>query len=330
MNTAICISCRLAYETAPLSGECTRCFSKVLPLGFKNDNVCPTCGKLLHEGMTWFGHTETCADAAKSIDPQLEEAGKRASIMIDGILVHGGNVDENYGGPEDFRGDDHESHYAAPEAWKRLKGAIGYVDAQERAEMALRTQEGSGGRWGDWITTFSGAKFWPMDARPEEVAIIDIAHALSNLCRWGGHCEFYSVAEHSLLVSYAVPPEDALWGLMHDATEAYLIDMPGPLKRYLPDYKRWEENLAAVIARRYGLQPQMPASVKVADGRMLATEAYWLLPGLPQDAKVRTHVPYPDVRPHCMEPREAKRKFLERFRELGGVERTVKSVTENL
>jgi hypothetical protein len=65
---------------------------------------------------------------------------------------------------------------------------------------------------GDWIQTATGRPFWPIDPRPEDIDIEDIAHALSMLCRFGGHClRFYSVAEHSVLLSQYVAPEHKLW-----------------------------------------------------------------------------------------------------------------------
>src|SRR5271165_7548492 len=88
-------------------------------------------------------------------------------------------------------------------------------------------------RKGDWIQTYTGRVMYPLDPRPEEINIIDIAHALSNLCRFTGHVRtFYSVAEHSVRVSQHCDPKDALWGLLHDASEAYLADMSRPMKRY--------------------------------------------------------------------------------------------------
>ena len=88
-------------------------------------------------------------------------------------------------------------------------------------------------RVGDWIQTMSGVIFYPLDPRPEEIRIEDIAHALSHQCRFAGHCrEFYSVAEHSVRVSRELPQEFMLWGLLHDASEAYLVDLPRPIKRW--------------------------------------------------------------------------------------------------
>jgi len=127
-----------------------------------------------------------------------------------------------------------------------------------------------------WILTHSGVRFWPLDPRAEEVRIEDIAHALARLCRFAGHvaCAHYSVAQHSVLVSHACHPDDALWGLLHDATEAYLVDVPSPVKRApaLASYRAAERQLERVIAERFGLPLAMPPSVRLADARLLATE----------------------------------------------------------
>lgn len=107
----------------------------------------------------------------------------------------------------------------------------------------------------------------------DAIDIEDIAHALSNLCRWSGQCDgFYSVAQHSVIVSEIVPPEHALEGLLHDGTEAFLVDLPSPLKALLPDYKSIEERLARVIASRFGLPATPTRCVKVADTLVAATE----------------------------------------------------------
>jgi hypothetical protein len=98
---------------------------------------------------------------------------------------------------------------------------------------------------GGWMQTFTGRQFFPMDPRPEEVDPTDIAHALSLLCRYNGHVDrFYSVAEHCVHLSYVVPPEHALWALLHDATEAYVGDMISPLKIHMPGYRAAEDRAA--------------------------------------------------------------------------------------
>ncbi len=131
-------------------------------------------------------------------------------------------------------------------------------------------------RRGNWIATYSGKRFYPLDARPEDIDVNDIIHALSNLSRFGGHTiNFYSVAQHSVLVSLMCPEEDALWGLLHDASEAYLIDVPSPLKK-CPEfvfYRQAEKKLMDVICGVFKLPSDEPPSVKLVDKRILATEA---------------------------------------------------------
>jgi hypothetical protein len=141
-------------------------------------------------------------------------------------------------------------------------------------------------RIGDWMQTANGRKFWPLDPRPEEVHIDDIAHALSNMCRFGGHCRtFYSVAEHSVRVSelanHELDPQLALAALLHDAAEAYVVDVPRPLKRFLPGYKEAESAVARAIERRFDLESGIldhPA-VKHWDETLLATEARDIMGG---------------------------------------------------
>jgi len=126
------------------------------------------------------------------------------------------------------------------------------------------------------IRTFTGRSVRPLDIDPVTLDIVDIAHGLSNLCRFSGQCRsFYSVAEHSVRVSRILPESLALWGLLHDAAEAYLVDFPRPLKqsRGLGQlYKLAETRAMQVIAHKYGLPWPEPAAVKRADEVVLATE----------------------------------------------------------
>lgn len=173
-------------------------------------------------------------------------------------------------------------------------------------------------RIGDWIQTASGVAFWPMDPRPEEIRIEDIAHALSHLCRFGGHSRsFYSVSQHSVLVSQNVEPEHALWALLHDATEAYLVDVPRPLKRFLAGYVEIENRLMSVIAAKFGLPPEMPAEVKESDNRILVDEANQLLGPKPMPWS-NPAMPL-GIRICPWSPAEAKAAFLSRFDELTGL-----------
>jgi len=119
----------------------------------------------------------------------------------------------------------------------------------------------------------SGKPFFPLDPRPDEIEIDDIAIALSRICRFGGHTTtFYSVAEHSILVSLLVPDEHRLTALLHDATEAYIGDMIRPLKSQIPQFSEIENNLWGAIAERFSLPVEMPSCVKEADVLSLAIE----------------------------------------------------------
>lgn len=132
-------------------------------------------------------------------------------------------------------------------------------------------------RKGDWCQTYSGRMSWPMDPRPGDFHVYDIAHALATTNRFGGHARRpYSIAQHSLFVSRIVPPELALVGLLHDAAEAFCGDMTSPLKRSMPEFREAEKRIARAIGEQLGLGIQLvslPAEVKHADLAALATEA---------------------------------------------------------
>jgi 5'-nucleotidase len=134
---------------------------------------------------------------------------------------------------------------------------------------------------GPFIQTVSGRRFNPLDPDPDEIDIGDIATALSNQCRFGGHCRvFYSVAQHSCLIADLVEErgagrEAALWALLHDASEAYLLDLPHPIKHRSELgrlYAEAEGGLQEAICRRFGLPVQAPPIVKEIDRALLATE----------------------------------------------------------
>ena len=168
------------------------------------------------------------------------------------------------------------------------------------------------GERGDWIQTFTGRQFWPIAPAVDEVEIEDIAHALSMLCRFGGHClRFYSVAEHSVLLARHVAPEHALWALLHDASEAYLVDIPRPLKPYLAGYREAEDAIIAVICQRFGLPEGMPVAVKLADTAILSDEAEQNM-APPPVAWSTTTAPL-GVELKFWSPALAKYKFLQAF-----------------
>lgn len=116
------------------------------------------------------------------------------------------------------------------------------------------------------IRVRSGPLFDLVNPDPALVRIEDIAHALAHICRFTGHTNcFYSVAQHSVLVSELVPKGFELWGLLHDAAEAYIGDVSSPLKSLLPDYKQIEQRMEEAVWGKFGLRGPLPKQVKDAD-----------------------------------------------------------------
>src|SRR4051812_3444740 len=123
-----------------------------------------------------------------------------------------------------------------------------------------------------WIRTASGQKVSLKKPEPATLLLEDIAHALSNICRFAGHtARFYSVAEHSVLASRHIgDARFALAALMHDASEAYLGDVSRPLKRMLgPRYSNMEAMFEAELALKFGYDYPYPQAVKDIDSDLL-------------------------------------------------------------
>ena len=173
---------------------------------------------------------------------------------------------------------------------------------------------------GPFIQTLSGRRVNPFDASPEDIDPADIATALSNLCRFGGHSSaFYSVAQHSAIVAdllerQGATPDELMAALLHDAAEAYLGDLPHPIKHRSElgvHFKTAEKNLEAVIERRFAL-PDAAGRIKAIDRALLATErrrfsrVAWDWPELegvdPLDLEIDPWL-----------PERAAREFLERY-----------------
>lgn len=175
-----------------------------------------------------------------------------------------------------------------------------------------------------FIILGSGRRFDYLDPQPESIHVEDIAAGLSRICRFNGQLRrascpgIYSVAQHSVLVSQAVPQEFALFGLLHDAHEAYMPDMPSPLKGLLPDFRDLELYVAGAVRKRFHLPLKTPQEVKQQDLRALMTEIrdlggegdYWL-----PEQKEKMPEPWPGrIIPWV--PAVAEKRFIIRFREL--------------
>jgi 5'-deoxynucleotidase YfbR-like HD superfamily hydrolase len=173
-----------------------------------------------------------------------------------------------------------------------------------------------------YVSTFSGNRFYPLEPRIDRVAIEDIAHGLAYQCRFNGQTrEFYSVAQHSLIVASLVPPELRLAALLHDAAEAYLGDMVKPLKVLLPEFAAIEDKVSALIGAAFAVDFSNYAPIKRADLIALATEKRDLMPHSAERWAYLDDIralPEPIA---TMSPWQAKQAFLARFAELDGLRR---------
>lgn len=166
------------------------------------------------------------------------------------------------------------------------------------------------------IQTYLGKYFDYREPEEYHYEILEIAHALSHQARFTGHTFFhYSVAQHSVLVAKLVPPELKLTALLHDASEAYLVDIPRPLKALLPDYVRLEERTMSAIAKYYGLIFPFPEAIKRADNMLLLAEKQQLLHKTARDEELWTipGVEAAQIRIDEMSPEEAKDWFIHMY-----------------
>lgn len=148
----------------------------------------------------------------------------------------------------------------------------------------------------DFICTYSGKKFYPLDPKEEDIYIEDIAHALSLICRFSGHCRtLYSVGQHSLMCMDLSNNEDKLAGLLHDSAESFIQDISTPLKKHFPYYHLVENNIMTVIAKKWNFVWPLSKEVKDADLLSLAIEKEALMDtaeeweGVPKDPNPEKH-----------------------------------------
>jgi hypothetical protein len=162
-----------------------------------------------------------------------------------------------------------------------------------------------------WIRLYSGKKFHFLDPKPDQIDIEDIAHNLSQLCRYTGSCKkFYSIAEHCCHVSDILPNDLRLAGLAHDFAEAYIADLNSPLKSILPQYKEIENRVDSVIFKKFKIKYPFPSEVKNADMTLLVTEMRDLMPK--EDFRTIPFKPLDKkIEPWTMQ--KAKRELIKRF-----------------
>lgn len=168
-----------------------------------------------------------------------------------------------------------------------------------------------------WMQTFTGKAVNPLDVREEQIDIVDIAHSLSMQCRYNGHTKvFYSVAEHCVLMSRAVSPENRLWALLHDATETYMGDMIRPLKQVMPQFSTAEGFLMDTICDRFGIPRHMPEEVEQADRRILVNERDALMEPPPMPWPSLEGLERLRIIVLGWDPRQAEILYLDRFHHL--------------
>lgn len=170
------------------------------------------------------------------------------------------------------------------------------------------------------LETWSGLFYEFLDPKPEQIDIGDIAFALSNKARFSGHTLFYSVAEHSVSVAKRLPKRLQLAGLLHDAAEAYLGDVPSPLKACLPDFRKIEAINERAIFKKFKVELLLTdwALIKQADLQALYNEAHVLVPSQGKDWSMFKGKQWKtdDIFPLCMPPEEAHRLFMHMFHNL--------------
>ena len=189
-----------------------------------------------------------------------------------------------------------------------------------------------------WMQTFTGRLVDVEHPSPDAVDIQDVAHALSMICRFGGHCrDFYSVAEHSVLVERSAPPANPEWDeaadaetndlhyrkgrlalLLHDAAEAYVGDLITPLKGLLAGAEQLEADWLEAIEQKFDLGTRLSRPslfVKQSDLAVLAAEVVALLHpvqptwwGVVERPRQKQNICI-----NCWPPGMARRKFLDHF-----------------
>ena len=162
--------------------------------------------------------------------------------------------------------------------------------------------------------TFSGGRFWPLDPRPEDISIYDVAHSLAMMCRFNGHCiKFYSIAEHSCHIYDKTSKKNKRWAILHDAPESFVGDMVNPLKKFMPEFRTAEDKIMDLFCEKWGMPKKMPEEVHRLDRAIvrdeivnMKTHGDWSIPQEGIGAKIQ-----------CWSPERAEEEFLSRCKNEG-------------
>ena len=188
-------------------------------------------------------------------------------------------------------------------------------------DIEAATFDNSEGGRGNWSEMFLGGKYFPLNPRPSEVQIEDIAQSLGQQCRYNGMCQFfYSVAEHSILISRMAESagmdiDRQLWGLLHDGSEAYVGDVVRPIRPYMGRHLEIEERSQKAIAQRFQLSWPIPVEIKQLDNLILVAEREQVMLKTPWDWNI-PDLPAPDIQIQGLMPNIAPGAFMMRWREL--------------
>lgn len=133
--------------------------------------------------------------------------------------------------------------------------------------------------------TYTGHIFNPLEMKEEDVIIEDIAHALSLMCRGGGHLKyFYTVGQHCINCAHEAQArnyskEVILGCLLHDASEAYISDIIRPIKRQLTEYNEIEDHIIDIIFKKYqlNLSSEEKQLIRNIDDDIMSHELYHLI-----------------------------------------------------
>ena len=167
-----------------------------------------------------------------------------------------------------------------------------------------------------WIETYSGKKLDVFNINKEAIDIVDIAHALSMACRFNGHLKrFLSVAEHSIIVASMVEEKHQLPALLHDAAEAYITDIPRPIKQMIPMVNEIDAALTKAIFEKYGCAYPIDPEITEVDRELCLAEA--------RDSNMDVdswgeRYSFIEHTPFHWSPVEAKKYFLKMFNEMTG------------